>query len=155
EFHVQFDANDFSSRLRLSYRLRSRLGSRLYGSDGLGLASVAAEVQTDTNACHPLGFAVVDVVDTVHAATGIEVFGEVVLHACADAGEGGVVTTGTRRYVADALVSHASGNVRTQTHTRLAEVVKRVDTGVATFDVLVAGAVFRTDIVELAVGQCQ
>src|SRR5690606_9968332 len=53
EFHVQFDANNFSSRLRLSYRLRSGLRSRLYSSNLLNLASVATEVQTDTDTSHP------------------------------------------------------------------------------------------------------
>ena len=65
-----------------------------WSSSRLGAAT---EVHTDTNARSPLGVALVDVVLSFNASTGVEVFGEVQLGTAANVGEGGTVTTAANR----------------------------------------------------------
>src|SRR5690606_15908729 len=155
ELHIQLDTDQFRLRLRLGVDDGGRcwLGSRLDLSD---LASTTTEVQTHAHARHPLAVAGIDVVHTVDASLGEQVLGGVVLQAGTDVGEGAVVTTAAG--LADALVSHACGKVGTQTHTRLTEVVNRVERGEAALDVLVGTVVDRIvsrHVVIFTIGQAQ
>src|SRR5690606_5562301 len=139
ELDVQLNANGFQCRLRS--RLRHRLGCSSNDRSRSRLAATA-EVQTNTHAGLPLGVALVDVVQSVNAGTGVEHFGEVVLGTSASDSQGGVVTT-TAVGVADALMAEAGRNVRTQANTRLTEVVDGLQVGQVAFDVLAAGSAFK------------
>ena len=66
-----------------------------------------------------------------------------------------MVTTGTRRYVADVLVSYTRRNERTQGVAQVTEVVGGIQGSQVALDVLAAGIVFRANVVVLAVGQAQ
>ncbi len=115
------------------------------------LLRATAEVHADTDARGPLGVALVDVVLSFDASTGVEHVGDVPLGASANVGEGGVVTTATAG-LAQALVRETSRNVRTDGVVRVVEVVNGVQGGVGALDVL---AVFATSVVNFVVAQTQ
>ncbi|CAI8781467.1 Secreted protein [Pseudomonas brassicacearum] len=119
-----------------------------WSSSRLGAAT---EVHTDTDAWSPLGVALVDVVLSFNAGTGVEVLGEVQLGAAANVGEGGTVTA-VAAILVDALVGETGRNVWTQHVAWVVEVVQSVQSGVGAFDV---GAVVSTGVVHFVVGQTQ
>src|SRR5690606_23377224 len=117
---------------------------------------IITEVNRSVTAGNHLAVAGIYVLHVVGVGLGEEVLGEVVLQAGTDVGDGAVVTTAAG--LADALVSHACGKVRTQTHTRLTEVVNRVERGEAALDVLVGTVVDRIvsrHVVIFTIGQAQ
>src|SRR5690606_6083465 len=122
---------------------RSRFRSRFVGSrlgSGDGLASVAAEVQADTHASHPLGVFGVQAVQHVNTAADQEVLGEVVLQTGTHDGEGGLVMTASVGVV-QLLVTEATGDVRTQAlGARSTEVVNGFQSAQVTVDVFLAGS---------------
>src|SRR5690606_2192121 len=156
ELHVQLNADQFWLRLWLGVNDRSRcwLWSRL---DLSNLTGAAAEVHTNTQTCHPLAFVGIDVVHAINAGFGEKVLCEVVLHTSADVCKGSAVTT-TTVCLTDALMGSTSGNVGTQTNSRLTEVVSGVQGSQAALDVLVtisAQRILGSQVMVFAVGQTE
>ena len=147
ELNVQLNANQFH-RLFSSNWLRSRFNS---SNNNRSRLAAATEVHADTDAWRPLGVALVDVVLSFNASTGIEVVSEVVLGTAADVGEGRTVTT-IATGLTNALIRETCRNVRTQCVASVVEVIQSIQSSVRTLDV---AAIFATGVVHFVVSQAQ
>lgn len=153
ELHVQLNTNNFSNR---SFWFWSWLWN--WSRSWSNLASVAAEVHTQTNQSGVVPLTVVHCVVGFNAGTSEQVVGEVVLNTGTDDSQGRLVATAVAvsQDVGTALVTETTRNVWTQgVHASLTEVVGSQQAAGVTFDLLVASAVVRTGVVGFVVVQVQ